>query len=68
MNRTDIDGPPTGGITRDTSTTGSHSHSVTISQSDLMAMQTGATKTITTSAVNADGSVHTHDFTFSKWY
>jgi hypothetical protein len=68
MNRSDIDSPPSGGITRDTATTDYHSHSVTVSQSDLMAMQTGASKTVTTSAVNADGSVHTHDFTFSKWY
>ncbi len=64
MNRSDIDSPPAGGITRDTSSSAGHSHSVTISQSELMAMQTGASETITTSNVSA----HTHDFTFSKWF
>lgn len=64
MNQSDINSPPSGGITRDTSVSSGHSHSVTISQSDLMAMQTGASETITTSVVSS----HSHDFTFSKWF
>lgn len=64
IQRSEIDTPPSGGISRQTSTASSHSHTFTMSQDQLMSVQGGSSVQIETDVVSG----HSHTFTISKWY
>jgi hypothetical protein len=63
IQRTEVDTPPSAGISRETSANG-HTHTFTMSAAELTTVRGGAAVTVTT----ADSNGHTHDFVISKWY
>jgi hypothetical protein len=63
IQKTEVETPPAGGISRETSTNG-HSHTFTMTAANLADVKAGTAVTVTTS--NTSG--HTHDFAISKWY
>lgn len=64
MARSEIDSPPSGGISRQTTSNSGHTHTFTMTQAQLTTVQGGGTVSTTTSS---DAS-HTHTFSISKWY
>lgn len=58
----DFTAPPSSGVSGDTSNNASHTHTVSISASDLMNVEAGSSVMITTSS----NSGHTHVFTFVR--
>jgi hypothetical protein len=56
----DLTSPPAGGMTYTTSTAASHTHTVMLTQAQLMTIESGGSVMATTSVTNS----HTHDFTF----
>jgi hypothetical protein len=63
IQKTEIDTPPSDGISRETSANG-HTHTFTMSAAELTTVKGGAPVTVTTAETNG----HHHDFTISKWY
>jgi len=63
IQKSEIETPPTGGISRQTSSTG-HTHTFTMSEVNLTTVKGGTPVVVTTGDTNA----HTHDFTIQKWY
>jgi hypothetical protein len=64
IQKTEVDSPPSGGISRQTSTSGGHSHTFTMTQDQLNSVKNGASVQIETSV----DSSHSHSFTIAKWY
>ncbi|MCX6560771.1 MAG: hypothetical protein NTZ26_09705 [Candidatus Aminicenantes bacterium] len=64
VQKTEVDAPPTTGISRQTGSTNGHTHTFTMTQADLQNVLAGTPVTVTT----GDTSAHHHDFTISKWY
>jgi hypothetical protein len=64
IQKTEVETPPAGGISRETSTNG-HSHTFTMTADQLATVKAGTAVTITT---QPDSTGHTHDFQISKWY
>lgn len=62
--KTEVETPPAAGISRETSSTGGHTRTFTMSAAQLTSVKGGGTETITTSVVNS----HSHTFTITKWY
>lgn len=56
----DLMNPPSGGATYTTTMAASHNHTVTLTQAQLMTIQSGGSVMVTTSVTAS----HTHDFTF----
>jgi len=63
IQKSELETPPVGGISRQTSVALYHSHSFAMTQAQLTAALTGPV-VITTGITND----HTHDFTIQKWY
>ncbi|MHB8055753.1 MAG: hypothetical protein ACYDH3_10960 [Candidatus Aminicenantales bacterium] len=63
IQKSEIDNPPAGGISRETSANG-HTHTFTMSQAELTDVKNGTAVTVTT----ADTNGHHHEFTIQKWY
>lgn len=63
IQRTEIETPPTGGISRQTSANG-HTHTFTMNEAELLSVKNGTPVAVTT----ADTNGHSHNFTISKWY
>jgi hypothetical protein len=63
IQKTEVESPPTGGISRQTSANG-HTHTFTMNEAQLASVKNGTSVTVTTSDTNG----HTHDFTIQKWY
>ena len=64
ISKSEIETPPTAGISRQTSSSSGHTHNFIMSESQLNDVKGGTTATITTSATGA----HSHTFSISKWY
>ena len=64
MARSEIDSPPSGGISRLTSSNSGHTHTFTITQAQLTTVQGGSTVSTSTSS----DAGHSHTFSISKWY
>jgi hypothetical protein len=64
VNRSEVDSPPSGGISRQTTSNSGHTHTFTMTQAQLMSVQGGGTVTTTTTS----DAGHTHTVTVSKWY
>lgn len=64
LNRSEVDSPPSGGVSRQTSSSSGHTHTFTMTQAQLQSVQGGGTVSTTTSS----DSGHTHTFSISKWY
>ena len=64
LNRSEVDSPPSGGVSRQTSSSSGHTHTFTITQAQLTTVQGGGT----VSTVTSSDSGHTHTFSISKWY
>jgi hypothetical protein len=67
IQKTEVDTPPAGGISRETSSAG-HTHTFTMSAADLTTVQGGTPVTIETASANGASGPHTHSFAISKWY
>jgi len=63
IQKTEIEAPPTAGISRQTSANG-HTHTFTMTEAQLTNVKNGTPAAITT----ADSNGHTHNFTIQKWY
>jgi len=63
IQRTEIETPPAGGISRQTSANG-HTHTFTMTQAEMTNVKNGTSVTVTTS----DSNGHSHTFTIQKWY
>ncbi len=63
IQKSELETPPSGGISRTTTSDGGHTHSFAMSEAQLTAAKTGPVVITTGSA-----SGHTHDFTIQKWY
>ncbi len=64
IQRTEVENPPSGGITRQTSSFDYHTHTFTMTQSQLQAVKDGQSIKITDSMVSG----HTHDYQIQKWF
>lgn len=64
IQKTEVDTPPTGGISRQTFTSGGHSHTFTMTQDQLNSVKNGTSVQIETSVESS----HSHAFTIAKWY
>ena len=64
IQKTEVETPPAGGISRETSSASGHTHTFTMTADDLTNVKAGTVVTVTT----ADTGGHTHDFVISKWY
>ncbi len=64
IQKTEVENPPSGGISRQTSNSGGHTHTLAMTQAELQSVKNGTTVNIVTS--NSSG--HTHTFAISKWY
>ena len=63
IQKSEIETPPTGGISRLTSST-VHTHSFTMTEVELTNVKGGTPVVVTT----GDTNLHTHGFTIQKWY
>jgi len=63
IQKTEIQAPPAGGISRQTSANG-HTHTFTMSEAELTTVRNGTAVVVTT----ADSNGHSHRFTIQKWY
>lgn len=64
MARSEIDSPPSGGVSRQTTSNSGHTHTFTMTQAQMMTVRGGGTVSTTTSS----DAAHTHTFSISKWY
>lgn len=64
INRSEVENPPSEGITKTTSSGGGHTHSFSMTQQQLTDVNNGQTVTVTDSSVSG----HTHDYEISKWF
>ena len=64
VQRSEIDSPPAAGLTRTASSSGGHTHTFIMTQTQLLSVQGGTSVIVTTST----DSGHSHDFTIGKWY
>jgi hypothetical protein len=64
MAQSEITGPPSGGISRQTSSSSGHTHTFTMTNAQLMSCQSGGTVSTTTS----NDAGHTHTFSVNKWF
>lgn len=64
IQRSEIENPPQGGITRSTSSNAGHTHSFSMTQQQLQNVNNGQTVTVTDSTV----SNHNHQYQISKWF
>ncbi len=64
MARSEIDSPPAGGISRQTTSNSGHTHTFTLTQAQLTTVQGGGTVSTTTSSDTG----HSHTFSINKWY
>jgi len=64
ISKTDVENPPSAGISLQTSESGGHVHTLAMTQAELQSVKNGNTVTVTAS--NSSG--HTHTFDISKWY
>ncbi len=58
----DLDGPPAGGVTYTSTTSGTHNHRITLTQEELTTVANGGSVTVTSTN---DGG-HTHDWTIRR--
>jgi len=63
IQKTEIQAPPAGGISRQTSANG-HTHTFTMTEAELTNVKNGTPVIVTTS----DTGGHSHNFTIQKWY
>jgi len=63
IEKTEIESPPAGGISRQTSANG-HTHTFTMTAVELTDVKNGTAVGVTT----ADSNGHSHNFTIQKWY
>lgn len=63
IQKTEIETPPAGGISRQTSANG-HTHTFTMNEAELLNVKNGTAVVVTTSDTNG----HSHNFTIQKWY
>jgi hypothetical protein len=63
IQKTEIQAPPAGGISRQTSANG-HTHTFTMTEAELTNVKNGTPVVVTTS----DSGGHSHNFTIQKWY
>jgi hypothetical protein len=63
IQKSEMETPPTGGISRQTTSDNAHTHSFAMSETQLTDAKTGPVA-ITTGAETG----HTHEFTIQKWY
>lgn len=64
LEKSEIENPPDGGISKNTSYSGGHTHTFSMTQQQLMDVKNGQTVTVSDSVV----SNHQHDYDISKWY
>ena len=64
VSRSEVENPPSGGITKTTSSGGGHTHSFSMTQQQLTDVNNGQTVTVTDSSVSG----HNHDYEISKWF
>jgi len=63
IQKSEIETPPTGGISRETTSDSAHTHTFVMSETELTNAKTGPVAVTT-----GDTGGHTHDFTIQKWY
>jgi len=64
IQKSEIETPPTGGISRQTSSSSGHTHTFTMTEAELTNVKAGTAVVITTGVASG----HQHDFTIQKWY
>ena len=62
--RTEVDSPPSGGISRQTTSNSGHTHTFTMTQAQLTSVQGGGT----VSTITSSDAGHSHTFSINKWY
>jgi len=64
IQRTEVDSPPAGGISRQTSSSSGHTHTFMMSQAQLQTCMGGGSVTVSDSMMN----LHQHSYTITKWF
>ena len=64
ISKTEVQSPPTAGISRSTSSGPGHSHTFAMTQSQLQDVMNGTAEGISTGTTDS----HSHEFTISKWF
>ncbi len=64
LKKTELQSPPAGGISRETTTTNGHTHTFTMSAAQLSQVNNGSVVEVDT----AETSSHHHRFTIQSWY
>ncbi|MEW5900548.1 MAG: hypothetical protein AB1715_03695 [Acidobacteriota bacterium] len=64
IQRSEVENPPVGGISRSTSSSSGHSHTFAMTQAQLQSVNAGNTVPVTDSLVSG----HTHDYVIQKWF
>lgn len=64
ISKSEVQSPPSAGISRSTSSASGHTHAFAMTQTQLMDCNNGATITITTSIDTG----HSHTFQIAKWF
>lgn len=64
LKKTDLQSPPSGGISRETSTVNEHHHTFTMTQAELSQVNNGTVVEIDT----ADTNAHHHRFHLQSWF
>ena len=64
IQKTEVETPPAGGISRETSSASGHTHTFTMTADDLANVKSGTAVNIDTAVTSA----HLHTFTIQKWY
>jgi len=64
LQRSEVENPPGGGISRETSSNSGHSHTFAMTQAELQSVNGGTAVTVTDSSVQG----HSHTYQIQKWF
>src|SRR5512138_99186 len=67
IEQTDVQDPPSLGLSQSTTSNRDHSHSLALSELHLSTVNEGTPVTLTT-GISEVGGAHTHDVTIRKWF